>query len=80
MHFLDGDYHYTGGINRRAFAALVPAAVIGVVIALVPTFESVAGFSWFFGAAIAAVLYLLIVPRGQRFNDVSGAGISRPGI
>ena len=51
-----------------------------MVVALVPAFDYVAGFSWFFGAALAAVLYLLFTPRGQRFNDVSGAGISRPGI
>ncbi len=76
----DGDYHYSGGINRRAFAALIPSAVVAVVVALVPAFDYVAGFSWFFGAALAAVLYLLFTPRGQRFNDVSGAGISRPGI
>lgn len=59
-------------------AALVPAAVIAIVLALVPYFHLVAGFSWFIGAGLAAVFYLLIADRHQQFNDVSGEAIAVP--
>ena len=48
-----GDYHYRGGFNLRAIMALIPAAVIAVILALVPFFPPVAGFSWFIGAGSA---------------------------
>ena len=71
-----GAYHYSKGINLRAVAAFVPAALLAIVLALVPHFHSVAPFSWLIGAGIAAVLYLLIAPRNRHYHDVSGECIA----
>lgn len=75
-----GAYYYQQGINRRAFAALAPAALIAVVLSLVPQFQPIAGFSWFFGAAIAAFLYLALAPRTRHYADVDGEAIARPAV
>ncbi|WP_277964570.1 NCS1 family nucleobase:cation symporter-1 [Pseudomonas sp. RIT-To-2] len=69
-------YHYRRGINPRAVAAVLPAATIAIVLALVPAFETVSAFSWLFGAAIAAAVYLLLSDRHQAFLDVSGETIA----
>ena len=71
-----GAYHYTKGINLRAVAAFVPAALLAIVLALVPNFHGVAPFSWLIGAGIAAALYLLIAPRKRQYHDVSGECIA----
>lgn len=73
-----GDYWYRSGVNVRAFAALVPAGVIAVVIALVPVFSAVSGFSWFIGAILAAVLYYVLADRSHTPRDVSGEAIAVP--
>ncbi len=70
------EYHYRRGYNPRAVAAFAPAAAIAVVVALVPFFHAAAGFSWFVGAIIAAVLYALIVDRASPFRDVDGESIA----
>jgi NCS1 family nucleobase:cation symporter-1 len=72
----DGAYHYRHGVNPKAVAAFVPAAVIAIALALVPAFAAVSAFSWLFGAAIAAAVYLLISDRHQVFADVSGESIA----
>ena len=33
-----GAYHYAGGVNPRAIAAFVPAAIISTLLALLPAF------------------------------------------
>ncbi|MFJ3447925.1 NCS1 family nucleobase:cation symporter-1 [Pseudomonas sichuanensis] len=71
-----GAYHYSKGINLRALAAFIPAALLAIVLALVPNFQSVAPFSWLIGAGIAAALYLLIAPRHAQYHDVSGECIA----
>ncbi|QKZ05352.1 NCS1 family nucleobase:cation symporter-1 [Pseudomonas eucalypticola] len=72
----DAAYHYRRGVNPRAVAAVLPAAVIAIVLALVPAFATVSAFSWLFGAAIAAAVYLLLSDRHQSFLDVSGEAIA----
>ncbi|WP_327351891.1 NCS1 family nucleobase:cation symporter-1 [Streptomyces sp. NBC_01304] len=72
----DGDYQYRGGWHVRAIGALVPAAAVAVVVALVPAFESVSGFSWFIGAILAALLYLAFADRSRPARDVDGAAIA----
>jgi len=57
-------------------AAFAPAALLAIVLALVPSFHTVAPFSWLIGAGIAAVLYLLIAPRNRHYHDVSGECIA----
>jgi len=71
-----GAYHYSKGINLRAVAAFVPAALLAIVLALVPNFHAIAPFSWLIGAGIAAVVYLLIAPRNRPYVDVSGECIA----
>ena len=64
-------YYYRNGVNRLAIQAFVPASVIALTLALVPTFSRIAPFGWFIGAALGAVLYyviaknkLVILPAG----------------
>jgi NCS1 family nucleobase:cation symporter-1 len=71
-----GEYHYRRGYNPRAIAAFVPSAVVAVILALVPVFHAVAGFSWFIGALVAAVLYALIADRARPIRDVDGEAIA----
>lgn len=73
-----GDYHYRSGLNPRAFAALIPAAVVGIVLALVPLFSPVSGFSWFIGAGLAAILYFLFADRSRPVREASGEAIAVP--
>ena len=77
---VDGDYFYRGGINWRAMAALVPAAVVAVAISLLSLFAPVAGFSWFIGAVLAALLHLILMPRDATYRHVSGEAIARDGV
>jgi len=69
-------YYYTKGINPRAIAAFIPAALIATSLALLPMFEAVSPFSWLFGATIAAAVYLLISERHQSFEHVDGESIA----
>lgn len=71
-----GEYHYKRGVNPRAIIALVPASVIAIILALAPAFSAVAGFSWFFGAGLAAVFYLIVADRKARFRDVDGEALA----
>ncbi|WP_461020642.1 NCS1 family nucleobase:cation symporter-1 [Streptomyces daliensis] len=71
-----GDYHYRRGYNPRAVWAFVPAAGIAVVLALVPYFKPVAGFSWFIGAFAGAAIYALIADRTSAYRDVDGEAIA----
>jgi NCS1 family nucleobase:cation symporter-1 len=62
-----GRYWYDNGVNRKAVAALVPAAVIAIACVLVPALHPLANFSWFIGVAIAAVVYRLLA-RGTAMS------------
>jgi NCS1 family nucleobase:cation symporter-1 len=77
-HDRTGPYYYRAGINRRAFAALIPAIVVALVLAVVPAFAAVSGYSWFFGAGLAAVIYLAIADRHMPIRDVDGETIAVP--
>jgi NCS1 family nucleobase:cation symporter-1 len=61
-----GRYWYTKGVNHRAVAALLPAAVIAVLCVLVPSLEGAANFSWFIGAGLGAVFYYVLADRKER--------------
>ncbi|WP_139142852.1 NCS1 family nucleobase:cation symporter-1 [Humibacillus sp. DSM 29435] len=75
------DYHYRNGFHHQAIQALVPAAAIAIVLALVPTFHEVSPFAWFFGAALGAIFYLLLVRgRTMPIRDVSGEPIAVPSV
>lgn len=75
-----GDYYYRNGFNLRAIAALIPAAAIAIVLALVPYFAAVGGFSWFFGAGLGALFYYFLADRSTPIRDVSGERIAVPSV
>ncbi|MET0778295.1 MAG: cytosine permease, partial [Pseudomonas mandelii] len=72
----NGAYYYNRGVNLRAVAAFIPAALIAIVLALVPGFHLVSPFSWLIGAGIAGMLYLIIAKRQPHYADVSGESIA----
>ena len=72
----EGAYYYTNGVNLRAVAAFVPTAGAALVMAFVPAMGVVAEYSWFIGAALGAVVYLLVADRRGPFADVSGESIA----
>ncbi|MBM7368540.1 NCS1 family nucleobase:cation symporter-1 [Gordonia hydrophobica] len=72
----DGEYFYQNGVNLRAVAAFVPTAGAALLMAFVPAFGVVAEYSWFIGAGLGAVVYLLVADRHRQFNDVSGEAIA----
>lgn len=71
-----GAYHYRRGVNPRAVAVFVPSAVLAVAAGFVPAMEAIAPFSWFLGAAVAAILTVLVAPRGTECRAVSGEHIA----
>jgi NCS1 family nucleobase:cation symporter-1 len=58
-----GRYWYKNGVNPKAVAALVPAALIAILMVLIPAFSSFANFTWFIGCGIAALIYIAINRR-----------------
>lgn len=56
----DGSYWYSHGFHWPAVAALVPAAAVGVALALLPGLQTLANFAWFTGVALGGGLYLLL--------------------
>lgn len=76
-------YHYRGGVNPIAIIALIPTAAFALVLAFVPAFKSVSEFSWFIGASLGAIAYMLVAiinlllgGRQTEFVDVSGEPIA----
>ena len=53
-------YLYRKGVNPAAVYAFVPSAAIAAVVALVPGLNGLAPFSWFIGAALGGVFYMLL--------------------
>jgi NCS1 family nucleobase:cation symporter-1 len=72
----NGSYHYRRGVNPKAIIALIPAGVVALLIAFIPTFHELSSFSWFFGAGIAAITYYWISDRSQSFTEASGEPIA----
>ncbi len=76
-----GTYAYRSGVNPRAVTALVPTAAIAVVVAFVPYFSGISGFSWFIGTVLAGLLYVVLPGRGARppeYADADGEAIAVP--
>ena len=72
----EGAYYYKNGVNPRAIIAMVPAAVLALLIAFVPALAAAAPFAWFFAAGIAAAVYFFIADRSQRLEDRDGEAIA----
>nr|WP_072691740.1 NCS1 family nucleobase:cation symporter-1 [Rhodococcus marinonascens] len=75
-----GAYYYRHGFNPRALAAVVPATLCSLLIAFIPALGALSAFSWFFGAGIGALTYILLADRTQSFEDVSGEVIAVPSM
>ncbi|MPV50341.1 NCS1 family nucleobase:cation symporter-1 [Pseudactinotalea sp. HY160] len=73
-----GEYAYTRGTNLKAVAAGAPAAAVALIVALVPFFEGIAGFSWFIGAILAAAIFWIIADHHKDYHDVDGEAIAVP--
>ncbi len=67
----DGPYWYRKGVNPKAVWAFVPTATVTAIIALVPTFEFWAPFSWFIGVLAAGAIYYAISRQavGEQGHD-----------
>ncbi|BAN46196.1 NCS1 family nucleobase:cation symporter-1 [Metapseudomonas resinovorans] len=72
----DAAYHYQRGVNPRALIAFLPAATIATLLALLPAFEALSPFSWFFGAGLAGLIYYAIADRRVEHLEVGGEGIA----
>ena len=72
----NSEYHYAKGVNMRAVVALVITAVAALLMAFVPAFKIVSEFSWFIGAGLGAIVYMVVADRRGPFNDVSGEPIA----
>ena len=71
-----GAYHYARGVNPRAIAAFVPAAIISTLLALLPAFAELSPFSWFFGAGLAGLIHYALAKRRTAYREVSGEAIA----
>ncbi|MDO5753351.1 NCS1 family nucleobase:cation symporter-1 [Arthrobacter sp.] len=56
----DGHYTYSRGWNPKALVSFLIAAIISLVLALVPGFGAFSAFSWPIGAVIGAVIHYLL--------------------
>lgn len=72
-----GTYYYRRGFNMVAVIALIPSAIISVALSLAPMFHTIANFSWFIGALLAALIYWALSPSNKQYKDVSGEPIAR---
>ncbi|ALU91329.1 cytosine/purine/uracil/thiamine/allantoin permease family protein [Herbaspirillum rubrisubalbicans M1] len=59
----EGRYWYTNGVNRDAVKALILAAAVCVACVMLPQLRKAADFSWFIGAGLGAVFYLMFVRK-----------------
>lgn len=72
----NGTYFYHAGYNPKAIYALIPSALIALILALLPAFHFISSFTWFFGVGIAATIYYLIADKQKVYVDVSGEAIA----
>ena len=72
-----GSYWYQGGINLRAVAAFLPAAVVSVGFVLLPQGAGHTGaFGWLIGTLLAGALYAFIMPRVQKVPTAQQPAVS----
>lgn len=67
----DGAYHFTRGFNPAAVAALVISGVVAALVALVPESQNITALSWPVGAALGAIL-MLVLSRFTGAGRVAG--------
>ncbi|WP_421840389.1 NCS1 family nucleobase:cation symporter-1 [Mycobacterium sp.] len=75
-----GNYYFRDGVNPRALAAFIPAAITALLIAYIPALEPVAPFSWFFGAVLAAAIYFFLTDCRTAVQDSSAEPVAASAI
>ena len=55
-----GEYWYRNGYNRRAIAALVPAALVPMLCVFIPAWRPAANYAWFIGMGLGFAFYALL--------------------
>ncbi|HEY2254236.1 MAG TPA: NCS1 family nucleobase:cation symporter-1 [Variovorax sp.] len=58
-----GEYWYTGGVNRKAVWALIPAAIVPSLCVFIPVLHGAANYAWFIGMGLGFVIYMLLSAR-----------------
>ena len=64
----DGAFHYEGGWNRRAAAALALAGALSIGLALAGAYGAIANvgdWGWLIGAVAGAAIYRALAGRGE---------------
>jgi NCS1 family nucleobase:cation symporter-1 len=56
----NGKYYYDGGWNKRALIALAISAVFAVATVWHPALSDLSGFGWIIGAALGAILHMVL--------------------
>lgn len=72
----DGAYYYRKGVNPRAIAAFIPSSLASLAVALLPFFAGASEFSWFIGAALGAICYLITAKKRVEYTDQHGEAIA----
>lgn len=62
-------YFFSNGVNMRALAAFLPAALVSITVATVPALSSAAPFAWYVGTFTAGALYFVVM-RTERVAAV----------
>ncbi len=60
----EGRYWYRNGINPNAVLATSVAALVGLVLVLVPGLGGIAAFNWFIGCGLGSAIYWLASVHG----------------
>jgi NCS1 family nucleobase:cation symporter-1 len=68
-----GRYFYSRGVNPRALIGFAVGAAVAIPIALVPALHDASYYTWFIGAGLAALVYVVIEP-----NVASDADLPTP--
>ena len=61
-----GKYYYNDGWNQKAFVAWAIAGVFSVLTVWHPALSSLGGFAWIIGAALGAVIHLMLSGKKTR--------------
>ncbi|MEO6504403.1 MAG: NCS1 family nucleobase:cation symporter-1 [Terrimesophilobacter sp.] len=72
----DGHYTYSRGWNPKALVSFFIAAIISLVLALVPGFGALAPFSWPIGAVIGAGIHYFLSRNDTSLRDAVNAAIA----
>lgn len=64
LYVRGGEYEYSGGVNRRAVAALVVGVAVALLGLAVPPLRPLYDYAWFVGFAVSGAVYVVVM-RGE---------------